>query len=151
MAGRIHRSDLSRSAIQHGADAGDDGSFLPGLSVPARNDSPLVGAASRSLYEPLLEAGVRICEYEKGLLHAKTLTTDRNLALVSSANLDRRSFELNFEVSMVVYDSDFASQLRFLQQSYIHDSRQVTYDAWSRRTWPNKLWQNAAGILSPLL
>jgi len=121
------------------------------LILPARNDSPLVAAASRSHFESLLDAGVRICEYQKGLLHAKTLTIDRRMALVSTANLDRRSFELNFEVSLAVYDSDFASQVRFLQQSYLNDSREVVHAAWRRRGWPAKLWQNGVGILSPLL
>ncbi|MCZ6835007.1 MAG: cardiolipin synthase [Planctomycetota bacterium] len=121
------------------------------LSRPARNESPLVAAASRSQYESLLEAGVQICEYEKGLLHAKTLTIDRRLALISSANLDRRSFELNFEVSMVVYDSDFASQVRFLQKSYLNDSRKIRVDHWQNQGWSSRLWQNAIGIFSPLL
>jgi cardiolipin synthase len=121
------------------------------LIFPARNDSPLVAAASRSYYEPLLEAGVKIYEYQKGLLHAKTLTLDRSLALITTANLDRRSFELNFEVSMLVFDSDFASELRFLQTSYLNDSRPVKLSAWKRRPWPAKLWHNAAGTLGPLL
>jgi len=121
------------------------------LVVPARNDSPLVAAASRSFYEPLLECGVRILEYHKGLLHAKTITIDRQLALVSTANLDRRSFELNFEVNLLVYDSDFASQLRYLQRSYMAHATRVEWSAWQNRSWPAKLWQNAAGTLSPVL
>ena len=63
---------------------------------PARNDSWIVAAASRSYYADLLAAGVRIAEYEGGLLHAKTLTLDGEVALVGSANMDRRSFELNY-------------------------------------------------------
>ncbi len=121
------------------------------LVVPARNDSPLVGAASRSFYEGLLEAGVTIHEYQAGLLHAKTITIDRDLAVVTTANLDRRSFELNFEVSMVVYDDDFASQLRLLQKTYVDDSRPVDPGAWARRRWPRRLVHNTAGMLSPLL
>jgi len=121
------------------------------LVVPARNDSPFVAAASRSFYGLLLNAGVRIMEYQRGLLHAKTLTFDRDLALISSANLDRRSFELNFEVSMLVYDTDFASELRFLQTSYIEDSRAVEPLRWGRRPWPVRLCQNAAGMLGPIL
>jgi cardiolipin synthase len=121
------------------------------LVVPARNDSPLVAAASRSYYERLLSAGVRIHEYRQGLLHAKTLTLDRRLALVTTANLDRRSFELNFEVSLVVYDSDFASQVRLLQKAYIDGARSVGELAWSRRRWPRRLWHNAVGMLGPLL
>ena len=121
------------------------------LVVPARNDSPLVAAASRSHYEELLACGVRIYEFEQGLLHAKTVTVDRDLALVSTANLDRRSFELNFEVSVVVYDDDFASQLRFMQRGYIAESRLIEPAQWKRRLLPAKLWHNAAGTLSPLL
>lgn len=121
------------------------------LVVPARNDSRLVGAASRSLYEPLLDSGVEIHEYTRGLLHAKTITVDRDLALVSTANLDRRSFELNYECSLVVFDSDFASRLRFLQQSYLDASVPVDRQRWARRGWPRKIAQNAAGVFAPIL
>ena len=62
--------------------------------VPARNDSPIVSLASRSFYQPLLDAGAEVHEYTRGLLHAKTITVDRDFALVSTANLDRRSFEI---------------------------------------------------------
>ena len=82
---------------------------------------------------------------------AKTVTLDRRLAVVTTANLDRRSFELNFEVSMVVYDTDFASQLRLLQKSYLDGSTPVDPAAWRRRGWPRKLLQNTAGMLGPLL
>ena len=121
------------------------------LVLPAHNDSPLVAAASRSFYHQLLESGVKIFEFQKGLLHAKTMTIDRDLALVSTANLDRRSFELNFEVSVVVYDTDFASQLRFVQRSYVADSEAVDAGAWSRRPWPKVLVNNAVALVAPLL
>ena len=121
------------------------------LVVPERNDSRLVGAASRSQYEPLLESGVEIHEFTRGLLHAKTITVDRSLALVTTANLDRRSFELNYEASLVVFDSDFASRLRFLQRSYIDASRSIDPRAWSRRGWARKIAQNAAGVFAPIL
>jgi len=121
------------------------------LVVPARNDSLLVGAASRSYYAPLLEAGVEIFEYTKGLLHAKTITIDRDAALVSTANLDRRSFELNFEVSLVVYDSDFASQVRFLQRTYMEDTRRIDPERWAARGRLLRIAHNAAGVLAPIL
>ncbi len=121
------------------------------LVVPARNDSLLVRIASRSFYESLLEAGVKIYEFQNGLLHAKTMTVDRDLALVSTANLDRRSFELNFEVSLLVYDTDFASQLRFLQTSYVEQSRRLALADWAKRGRAKRLGENAVGILSPLL
>ncbi|MBC23948.1 MAG: cardiolipin synthase [Phycisphaerae bacterium] len=121
------------------------------IVMPSRNDSKLVGAASRSFYQPMLKAGVRIHEYTKGLLHAKTITIDKDLAVVTSANLDRRSFSLNFEAGLLVYDTDFASQLRFLQGSYVEDSIPVNKDEWMKRSWARRLGENTAGILSPLL
>lgn len=121
------------------------------LVVPARNDSRWVAAASRGHYEALMDAGVRIYEYAPGLLHAKTLTVDRGLAVITTANMDRRSFDLNFEVSTVVYDSDFASRLRMLQRSYLGKSRPVDPVAWRARPEWRRFAENAAGLLTPLL
>lgn len=121
------------------------------LVVPRRNDSRLVGLASRSHYESLMDAGVRIHEFTEGLLHAKTVTVDRSLAFVMTANLDRRSFEINFEQSVLIYDTDFASVLRFLQQGYMEKSIELSPHQWRHRPLSHRLAQNAAGLLSPLL
>ena len=119
--------------------------------VPARNDSPLVALASRSFYQTLLNAGAEIHEYTKGLLHAKTITVDGEFAMVSTANLDRRSFEINFELSTLVYSPDFASELRTLQERYLTDCRRVEADEWKARPWPKRLAENVAGLFGPLL
>ena len=121
------------------------------IVVPARNDSPLVALASRSFYDTLMDAGVEVHEYTRGLLHAKTITVDRDFALVSTANLDRRSFEINFEISTLIYDSDFASQLRLLQMRYLEDCVRVDAARWAARHWPRRLAENAAGLVSALL
>lgn len=121
------------------------------LVVPRRNDSTLVAWASRSHYQELLEAGVRIHEFQHGLLHAKTITVDRALAVVMTANLDRRSFEINFEQSVLIYDRDFTTELRRLQESYMTQSTLVDPAEWARRHWSVKLRENTAGLLSPLL
>lgn len=121
------------------------------IVVPARNDSPLVALASRSFYGAILEAGAEVHEYTRGLLHAKTITVDCDFAMVSTANLDRRSFEINFEVSTLVYNSDFASELRLLQTGYLNDCVRVGSDAWEARPWPRRLAENAAGLFSALL
>jgi cardiolipin synthase len=121
------------------------------LVVPDMLDARVVAAASRSHYEDLLEAGVTILHHEGGLLHAKTATIDRTLALVTSANLDIRSFWLNFEVSMFVYDDDFAGMLRFLQTKYVGESRQIHLDEWRRRPIWRRLVDNTAQLFGPLL
>ena len=121
------------------------------IVVPARNDSPLVALASRSFYDTLMDAGAEVHEFTSGLLHAKTITVDRDFALVSTANLDRRSFEINFEISTLIYDSDFASQLRLLQMRYLEDCIPVDAARWAARRWPRRLAENVAGLVSALL
>lgn len=121
------------------------------IVVPSRNDSLLVGLASRSYYQGLLDAGAEVHEFQRGLLHAKTMTVDRGFAMVSTANMDRRSFDINFEVTTLVYDSGFASRLRSLQDRYLDDCRPVDATAWTRRRWPRRLAENAGGLLGPLL
>ena len=121
------------------------------LVVPRRNNSKLVAVASRGSYDVLLDCGVRIFEYTKGLLHAKTLSVDDRLSLVTSANLDRRSFELNFEASMLVYDDKFTEELHRLQVSYMNDCIEVDPKAWRTRPVGRRLLEGAASLLSPLL
>ncbi|MDE2413101.1 MAG: PLDc N-terminal domain-containing protein, partial [Sphingomonadales bacterium] len=82
------------------------------LILPQRNDSRIVAGASRSTYADLLLAGVRLYEFRPGLLHAKTMVADNVTVLIGSANLDRRSFELNFENNVLFADPDFAAQIR---------------------------------------
>jgi len=121
------------------------------LVVPRRNDSWLVQRASRAQYEELLSAGVLIHEFTAGLLHAKTVVVDRIASVVTSANLDRRSFEINFEIGVLVYDAGFACRLRALQQSYIERSIPVILQQWRDRPLQQKLLEGVAGLVSPLL
>ncbi|MFM7809697.1 MAG: phospholipase D-like domain-containing protein, partial [Planctomycetota bacterium] len=121
------------------------------LVVPRRNDSWLVQRASRAFYDELLDAGVSIHEFTGGLLHAKTLCVDGTTSVVTSANLDRRSFEINFEMGVLVYDAGFAGRLRVLQQGYIDRSVRVDPIEWAARTLGRRLLEGAAGLLSPLL
>ena len=121
------------------------------LILPARNDSKLVALASSAQYEPLLKAGVEIHLFQAGLLHAKTMTVDRQLFMVGSANLDRRSLELNFEVSLFGWDPEFAARLHFLQMSYVQQSTPLDQRAWNQRGLFKQLACNAAGLLGPLL
>ncbi len=137
----------TESALRIAANRGVD----THLVLPARNDSRLVAAASRSRFARLMDAGVHIHEFHGGLLHAKTMTIDKSLALIGSANLDRRSLELNFEISMLAYDSDFASHLRFLQQSYIDRSTLLADKTVTDWTIGRRLWQNAVGLIAPIL
>jgi cardiolipin synthase A/B len=118
---------------------------------PARNDSWIVAAASRSYYEELLSAGVRIYEFAGGLLHTKSLTLDGEVTLIGSANLDRRSFDLNYENNILLYDPATTAAMRRRQQEYIDASARVdlaTVEAWSPR---HRLWNNTVAMFGPVL
>ncbi len=121
------------------------------LILPDVLDGHLVAAASRAHYEDLLVAGVQIVHHEEGLLHAKTATIDRSVAMLGSANFDVRSFWLNFEATLFVYDKAFASKLRLMQRHYASEGTSVTLNAWRRRPLYVRLRDNLAQLLSPLL
>lgn len=118
---------------------------------PARNDSWLVGQASRSTYADLLQCGVQVHEYPLGLLHAKSLTFDGEVALVGSANIDRRSLELNFENNLLIADPAVVGVLRQRQQKYLQVATPVSLP--QVRQWPlhARLVQNAVAMMSPVL
>ncbi|MGE9291669.1 MAG: cardiolipin synthase [Puniceicoccales bacterium] len=121
------------------------------IIFPARNDSWIVGAASRSYYADLLAAGVEIHEYEGGLLHAKTLTFDGAITLIGSANMDRRSFELNYENNILLADPKLTAAMRNRQNTYLAQSRPVTAEEVAH--WPirRRLWNNTIAMLGPVL
>ena len=121
------------------------------IVLPARNDSWIVAAASHSYYAQLLDAGVRIYEYVGGLLHTKSLTVDGEVTLIGSANIDRRSFELNFENNILFVDKALTAAMRARQARYIAASTPV--DAADVTGWPRSrvLWNNAVAMLGPVL
>ena len=121
------------------------------MILPARNDSWVVAAASRSYYEELLAAGVEIHEYQAGLLHAKTLTLDGEISLIGSANMDRRSFDLNYENNLLIQDPTLTALIRHRQESYLTQSRPITQAMVA--AWPGwrRLWNNAIAMLGPVL
>ncbi|MCB1447192.1 MAG: cardiolipin synthase [Rhizobiaceae bacterium] len=121
------------------------------IVFPARNDDFAVAAASRSYYQDLLQAGVKIFEYEAGLLHAKTLTMDGEILLIGSANMDRRSFDLNYENNILVEDAEATAALQARQETYLAQCRRILPDAVTR--WPvgRRLWNNALAIIGPVL
>jgi len=121
------------------------------LIVPERYDQIVVGAASRSYYDDLLEHGVRVHLYQSGLLHSKTMTIDGEVAFLGTSNFDIRSFALNFELNLVLYDAEVAGRLAAEQRRYIADSLPLERDAWNRRRWSHKVFQNVARLFSPLL
>ena len=121
------------------------------IIFPAKNDSWIVGAASRSYYLDLLEAGVQIHEYEGGLLHTKSLTLDGEVTLIGSANMDRRSFDLNYENNILLFSPELTRTVRQRQQEYIAHARPVTRETVESWSLFKRLSHNTLAMLSPVL
>ena len=121
------------------------------IILPEKVDSVLTRYASRSYYDELLDIGVMIYLYRGGLLHTKSITADRALSMFGTVNLDMRSLWLNYEVALFVYDSEFASALLELQQSYIAQSERLDPAAWATRPFRERFIDNTLRLASPLL
>lgn len=121
------------------------------MILPARNDSGFVSRASRSYYPRLMAAGVRIAEYNGGLLHSKTLTIDGKTVFMGSSNLDIRSFDLNFENDILFTDAALAAAIRDRQMQYLAASTPVDPVAVAGWSLTRRIWLNAFAVVGPLL
>lgn len=121
------------------------------ILVPDKSDSFIVNAAARSFYSEVLDSGAEIYLYKKGFVHAKTMVADGQLAIIGTANMDHRSFELNFEVNSMIYDTELAQQLRAAFYEDIKDARQINPKTWAKRPLFRQLPEKLLRLLSPLL
>ena len=121
------------------------------LIVPKKNDSILVHHASRAHYYELAKSGVRIMLFNDGLLHSKTITVDREFSLFGSVNLDMRSFWLNYEATLFIYDRGFADQIRTIQAHYVDRSEEAELSEIEQRPVINRFKENIALLIGPLL
>jgi len=121
------------------------------LIVPCRPDVPVVGAAGRSFFPELLAAGVRVFEYVPAALHGKMWVFDDDLAVIGSANLDNRSFRLNFEVSCFLAATTTNRQLAAIFAAYQEESEEVDLKQLEGRGLGVRLTEAALHLLSPLL
>src|ERR1700761_9495881 len=121
------------------------------ILVPDKSDSSLVNAAARSYYGELLAAGVEIYLYQKGFVHAKTLVSDGQLVIIGTANMDHRSFELNFEVNSMIYDTATAEQLRGVFYDDIKNAKKINANTWKKRPVYKQMPEKLVRLLSPLL
>ena len=119
--------------------------------VSEREEQFLVSQAQCSWYEELLGCGVRIHLFRRHFLHAKHITIDDSISVIGSCNMDIRSFVLNAEISLLIYDRDFTGSLQQLQARDLHRSRSLTAAEWQRRGRFTRVIQNLCRLLSPLL
>jgi cardiolipin synthase len=121
------------------------------LILPVKTDHPLIDLAGQAYFEELLGAGVRIFAYEKGLLHAKTITIDDSIAFLGSSNFDIRSFSLNFEINLLLYGQEATRSLRERQMEYLHNSHALALSDWQNRGSLKRFGHDIAKLFSPLL
>lgn len=121
------------------------------ILVPGESDSKLVNWAAQSYYTDLLKYDVEIYQYQKGFVHAKTLCIDDDLAIVGSANMDYRSFDLNFETNAMVYSRRLNIELKTLFFEDIENASQIDAQAWLARSKFTHLKEKCFRLLSPFL
>ncbi len=121
------------------------------LFVTSTTNSLYIDLAQRSYYDELLASGVEVMLYRERFLHAKHLSIDDDIAVVGSANMDRRSFELNSEVTLIAYDGELVAQLRRIERDYMQKSHRLVAAEWERRGFFPQLGENIMRLISPLL
>ncbi len=121
------------------------------LVLPANTNHPIVDLAGRFYCQQLLADGIHVHLHHSGLLHAKTLTVDDHLAMVGSANFDVRSFFLNFELNVFFYNPAVTTQLRDHQLKFLSESKEISLEAWRKRRIIDRIAENFAKLLSPLM
>jgi cardiolipin synthase len=121
--------------------------ILPGPST----DSGVTRRASRADWGDLLRAGAEIYEYQPTMFHVKAMVVDDLWTTVGSTNFDSRSFSVNDEANLNVYDRDFALAQARIFEDDLKRSRRITLEEWESRPWTAKLWERAMGLLSSQL
>ncbi|MDR3366750.1 MAG: phospholipase D-like domain-containing protein, partial [Prevotellaceae bacterium] len=121
------------------------------LLISERSDSSITQWASMSYIDTLLEAGVRVFLYSRGITHSKLLMADGEFCSVGTANMDVRSFEHNFEVNALFYDRPFTQRL---EEIFLHDlqySVELDLDSWQKRPLRERFMENLSRLLAPML
>ncbi len=121
------------------------------LLLPAKSDAPLVQWASRSFYDDVLAAGVSIHEYQPTILHAKVMCIDGKWSMFGSANMDTRSFRLNFELNLLMFGDRLAADAANLFRLDQENSQPVLPAVFARRSIRKRIVENACRLLSPIL
>ncbi|MFU0824353.1 MAG: Cardiolipin synthase [Clostridium sp.] len=121
------------------------------IMVPSKPDHPFVYWASLSYIGELLKTGVRSYTYDKGFIHSKVMTVDGNVSSVGTANMDVRSFKLNFEVNAFIYDNNVSKSLEDIFEEDIHDCTEITKNLYAKRSLYIKFKESISRLLSPVL
>ena len=121
------------------------------MIVPKKSDSWIAEYATNSYLESLLEAGVEVYHYTKGFVHAKTMVIDGVFSSIGTANMDYRSFNINFEVNALIYNKGVSNELKDIFLEDINDCEKLELESWQNRSKRTKIIEALARLLAPLL
>ncbi|GAK97611.1 cardiolipin synthetase [Nonlabens tegetincola] len=121
------------------------------ILVPRKGDSWAARYASRSYFTEILESGVKLYWYTKGMLHAKTMVVDDHFATIGTSNMDYRSFDINFEINALMYNERISKELNDLFDKDLLDSEQIILERWEKRNKLNKFKESFCRLWAPLL
>ena len=121
------------------------------LMLPEAADNFIARPANRAYYEEILGAGVRIFLRQGEFIHSKTFVCDDYLSSIGSANMDARSFGINYEINTYIYDEEAALVNKTIFEEDLKQCRELTLEEWSRRPWYKRLLESVIRLFAPLL
>lgn len=140
-------NDAILTAMETAARSGVDVRVI----IPYESDSWAAQYASDSYIEESLESGIRIYRYCKGFIHAKTMLVDDELSTIGTANLDYRSFQLNFEITAMIYNKDVNGQMADIFDKDLEECEEVELERWKNRGIKRRLKESFCRLWAPLL
>src|SRR5699024_2564324 len=114
-------------------------------------DSWVTQFATDSYIQELLESGVEVNHYCKGMVHAKTMVVDDELSMIGTSNMDYRSFEINFEITAMIYSEEIAEEMFTIFQKDIEECETVDLEKWAKRPMLKKWKESFCRLWAPLL
>ncbi len=120
------------------------------LILPMKSDARITLYSTFSYLDQMLKAGIKVYLYQKGFIHSKIVVTD-DIAIIGSANMDFRSFEQNFELSVIMYDAEIAKKMVEIYENDLRSSEEIKKEEWTTRRFSQKIKESLARLLSPLL
>lgn len=142
---------LPTDALQHALEAAALSKIDVRIMIPGRSDSRMLQYAGYSYVTQCLKAGIKVYLYNPGMLHAKGIIIDENLVIAGSTNFDYRSFENNFECSLIIYDKEVNRRMRDIFFNDISLCTKLTFSAWRQRPLIQRGLESVVRLVSPIL
>lgn len=142
---------LPTDALQHALEAAALAKIDVRIMIPGKSDSRLLQFAGHSFVTQCLRAGIKVYHYNPGMLHAKGIIIDENIVIAGSTNFDYRSFENNFECSLIIYDKEVNRRMRDIFFADVAQCTKLTFGEWHKRPVLQRVMESIVRLVSPIL